>query len=219
MTRKFDLISFDVDGTLVEHPSGKVIWELLNLKYVGSEAVNQDRYKDYLAGRLTYDQWVEADVSGWMQKDATREEILEVVREFRPNPGAVETVLELKSRGYILSVVSGTIDIVVDTLFADLPFEDVFTNRIFFDEQGKLTRWQATPFDIFGKPVALKELARKYDTSVDRIAFIGDGENDVPLLDVAGYFVAFNPRSAELERRADRVIKNRSMTALLDIFE
>jgi HAD superfamily PSPase-like hydrolase len=219
MARKFDLISFDVDGTLVEHPSGKVIWELLNLKYIGTEAVNQERYEAYKAGRLTYDQWVEADVSGWMESDATREEILEVVREFRPNQGAIETVLELKSRGYLLSVVSGTIDIVVNTLFPDLPFEDVFTNRIFFDERGRLSGWQATPFDIYGKPVALKALARKYDTSVDRIAFVGDGDNDVPLLDVAGCFVAFNPRSAELERRADRVLRNQSMTALLDIFE
>jgi HAD superfamily PSPase-like hydrolase len=219
MARKFDLISFDVDGTLVEHPSGKVIWELLNLKYIGTEAVNQERYEAYKAGRLTYDQWVEADVSGWMESDATREEILEVVREFRPNQGAIETVLELKSRGYLLSVVSGTIDIVVNTLFPDLPFEDVFTNRIFFDERGRLSGWQATPFDIYGKPVALRALARKYDTSVDRIAFVGDGDNDVPLLDVAGCFVAFNPRSAELERRADRVLRNQSMTALLDIFE
>ena len=219
MNRNFDLISFDVDGTLVEHPSGKVIWELLNIRYGGSEDTNQRRFEAYQAGRLTYDQWVEADVSGWMEKDATKEEILEVVREFRPNEGAIETVLELKNRGYTLSVVSGTIDIVVDTLFPDLPFEDVFTNRIFFDEQGKLSGWQATPFDIYGKPVALKELARKYDTSVDKIAFIGDGDNDVPLLGVAGYFVAFNPRSADLEQRADRVIKNQSLTTLLDIFK
>ena len=219
MNRNFDLISFDVDGTLVEHPSGKVIWELLNIRYGGSEDTNQRRFEAYQAGRLTYDQWVEADVSGWMEKDATREEILEVVREFRLNEGAIETVLELKNRGYTLSVVSGTIDIVVDTLFPDLPFEDVFTNRIFFDEQGKLSGWQATPFDIYGKPVALRELARKYDISVDKIAFIGDGDNDVPLLGVAGYFVAFNPQSAELEKRADRVIKNQSMTTLLDIFK
>jgi phosphoserine phosphatase len=219
MNKDFDLISFDVDGTLVEHPSGKVIWELLNLRYDGSEDVNQQRYEAYKAGRLTYDQWVEADVSGWMAKDATREEILQVVREFRPNEGAVETVLELRKRGYRLSVISGTIDIVINTLFPDLPFEDVFTNRIFFDENGKLIGWQATPFDIYGKPVAMRDLAEKYGTSLDRIAFIGDGDNDVPLLDVAGYFVAYNPRSQELERRADRVIKNQSMTVLLDIFK
>ncbi len=217
--KSYDLICFDVDGTLVEHPTGKVIWELLNLRYGGSEKLNDERYKNYLTGKITYDDWVALDVGGWMEKNATREEILEVVKEFQPNDGAVETVSELKNRGYRLSVVSGTLDIVVDTIFSDHPFDDVFTNRIFFDTDGRLIGWEATAFDIFGKPIALKELARKYDTTMERIAFIGDGENDVPLLGKVGLFVAFNPRSEELERRADRVIKQESMTRILEIFE
>ena len=40
---------------------------------------------------------------------------------------------------------------------------------------------------------------------------------NVPLLGVAGYFVAFNPRSEELERRADCVMKDRNMIELLDV--
>ncbi|NIM20121.1 MAG: HAD-IB family phosphatase [Candidatus Latescibacteria bacterium] len=217
--KQYDLICFDVDGTLIEHPTGKVIWELLNIRYGGSEQINQARYDSYMEGNITYDKWVELDVSDWIEKRATQEEIVEVVRGFRPHEGALETVEELKKRGYRLSVVSGTLDIVIDTIFPDHPFDDVFTNRIFFDGDGNLTGWKATPFDIFGKPIALRELARKYGTTLDRIAYIGDGDNDVPLLGVVGYFVAFNPRSAELERGADRVVKNQSMTKLLEIFE
>ena len=37
--KPYDLICFDVDGTLIEHPSGKVIWEVLNEKYVGNTLV------------------------------------------------------------------------------------------------------------------------------------------------------------------------------------
>ena len=41
--RKYDLVCFDVDGTLITHPSGKVIWEILNLKYTGDDTVNRER--------------------------------------------------------------------------------------------------------------------------------------------------------------------------------
>jgi HAD superfamily PSPase-like hydrolase len=216
--KQFDLICFDVDGTLIEHPSGKIIWELLSLRFGGSARINQARYDRYMAGELSYDKWVELDVSDWIKQGATREQIIEVVREFQPNDGAIETVTALKEKGYPLSVVSGSLNVVIETLFPHHPFDDIFTNHIYFDEEGRLSGWKATPFDIYGKPVAVEALARKYDTSTDRIAYIGDGENDVPLLDTVGYFVAFNPRSEELERRANRVIKNESMTRLLEIF-
>lgn len=216
--KRFDLICFDVDGTLIEHPSGLIIWELLSLKFGGSPAINQARYDRYLSGELSYDKWVELDVTDWMKQDATKDQIIEVVREFKPNDGALETVTALKEKGYPLSVVSGSLNVVVETLFPDNPFDDIFTNYIFFDEKGRLSGWKATPFDIYGKPVAVEALAKKYATSTDRIAYIGDGENDVPLLGTVGCFIAFNPRSEELERRADRVIKNESMTRLLEFF-
>lgn len=216
--KKFDLICFDVDGTLIEHPSGLIIWELLSMRFGGSPEINQRRYDRYRAGEMDYDKWVELDVTDWMREGATRDQIIEVVREFQPNDGALETVAALKEKGYPLAVVSGSLNVVVETLFPDDPFDDIFTNHIYFDEKGRLSGWKATPFDIYGKPVALEALAKKYSTSTDRIAFVGDGENDVPLLDTVGYFVAFNPRSEELERRADRVIRNESMTRLLENF-
>jgi len=216
---RFDLICFDVDGTLVEHPSGRVIWEVLNLKFIGDDRVNRERYEMYHAGKITYDEWVALDVGGWIEKGATREEIISAVGEFELIEGALETLHELKSRGYRLAVISGTLDVVIENLFPDHPFDDVFTNKIFFDEEGRLASWQATPFDLHGKPVALEELARKHSIALERTAFVGDGDNDVPLLGVVGYLVAFNARSPELEAGADLVIKEKNLRLLLDIFE
>jgi HAD superfamily PSPase-like hydrolase len=216
--KQFDLICFDVDGTLIEHPSGLIIWELLSIKFGGSQEINRQRYDRYRAGEMDYDKWVELDVTDWMKEGATKDQILDVVKEFKPNDGAVETVTALKDKGYPLAVVSGSLNVVIETLFPDMPFDDMYTNHIYFDQNGRLSGWKATPFDIYGKPVALEALAKKYNTTTERIAFIGDGENDVPLLDTVGFFVAFNPRSEELEKRADRVIRNESMIRLLDYF-
>jgi phosphoserine phosphatase len=215
--RKFDLICFDVDGTLIKHPSDKVIWEVLNLRFIGDDSVNQERYRMYEAGEISYADWVRLDVGGWMEAGATRERVVEAVREFEVYEGALETVHALKARGIHLAVISGTIDVVIDTLFPDHPFDDVFTNKILFDGDGRVTGWEATPYDLHGKPVALCDLAARHGVPLERTAFVGDGGNDVPLIGVAGYLVAFNPRSEELERGADFVMKGRNMIELLDV--
>ena len=217
--REIDLICFDVDGTLVRHPTGMVIWEVLNIRYGGSRETNKHRYRMYHDGEITYDQWVALDVGGWRAAGATRGEILESVAEFTVVDDARETVDELKQRGFGLAVISGTLDIVLNTLFPRHPFDDVYTNQIFFDDDGKLTSWRATPFDGHGKPEALREITRRHDIPLSRTAFVGDGHNDIPLLGVAGMLVAYQPKSRELEAGADLVIKDEGLHRLLDVFK
>jgi phosphoserine phosphatase len=216
--KEIELICFDVDGTLVTHPKGMVIWEVLNLRYGTSVETMRQRYDMYREGEITYDQWVRLDVSDWQAAGATRDEILESVGEFNVVDGAQDTTDELKHRGFKLAVISGTLDVVLDNLFPRHPFDDVYTNKIFFDGEGRLTSWRATPFDGRGKPVALREVAQRHNIPLSRSAFVGDGENDVPLLGVAGMFVAYRPRSKALEVGADVVIKDNGLQSLLDIF-
>jgi phosphoserine phosphatase len=95
----------------------------------------------------------------------------------------------------------------------------VYTNRIFFDGIGRLASWQATPFDGHGKPAALRAITKKHDIPLSRSAFVGDGENDVPLLGVSGFFVAYQPKSQTLEAGADIVIRENGLHSLLEVFE
>jgi phosphoserine phosphatase len=171
----------------------------------------------YCEGKLSYERWVQLDVQTWIDAGATRDDIVESIKEFSLFRGARESVHELKNRGYKLAVISGTLDILLETLFRDHPFDTVFTNRIFFDDDGKLEAWQATQFDSHGKPIALREIAQKAGIRLSRTAYIGDGENDIPLLGVAGFFVAFRPRSRVLAEGADLVIED-NLHKLLDIF-
>lgn len=215
--RPYDLICFDVDGTLVRHPSGKVIWEILNCRFTGDDAVNAQRHRWYDEGKITYPQWVEMDVQGWIDARATRGDIVEAIREFEHFEGAHRTLYELKRRGARLAVISGTLDVVIDTMFPEHPFDDIYSNRLLFDARGRLTGWEATPFDLEGKPIALRELSKKHDVALARAAFVGDGANDIPMVGVAGCVVAFNPRSKELERRANHVVREPNLSLLLDL--
>jgi phosphoserine phosphatase len=216
--RDIALIAFDVDGTLVDHPEGKVIWELLNRRFAGDETVNVSRYLDYKAGRITYPQWVELDVGGWIDGRATREEVLDVVRLLKPIDGAVEVLHELKARGYRLAVISGTLDIVLDEHFPEHPFDEVYTNHLHFDGAGRLSGWRATPFDMDGKAHALEHLAQRWELPLSRCAFVGDNVNDLGVARIAGYTVAFNPKTPELEELAHCVVRGTSLWPVGELF-
>jgi phosphoserine phosphatase len=217
--KPLDLIAFDVDGTLVRHPTGRVIWEILNLRYGGSDERNRERYGRFRSGDITYAQWVEMDVSDWIAGGATRDEIMESVAEFELIDGAREAVHELKDRGHRLAVISGTIDVVLDGLFPDHPFDIVHTNRVFFDASGRLESWRATLYDGPGKVDALRMITESHGVPLAQSAFVGDGENDEDLLGVAGFFVAYRPRSQRLAKEADVVIDDDTLRGLPDIFD
>ena len=218
MTSGIALIAFDVDGTLVDHPDGKIIWELLNARFVGDDSINHSRYRDYKEGRIDYATWVALDVEGWIAGGATREQIREEVRRLQPVEGALETLHDLRGRGYRLAVISGSLDVVVDEFFPEHPFSQVFTNRLHFDAEGRLSGWEATPYDMEGKARALRHLAELYNLPLSRCAFVGDNTNDLGVARIAGFTVAFNPKVRELEDLAHCVVRGGSLLPVGELF-
>ncbi|MEZ4654337.1 MAG: HAD family phosphatase [Candidatus Eisenbacteria bacterium] len=216
--RRVRLIAFDVDGTLVEHPERLVIWQLLNRRFRGHLEVSDQRYADFMAGKFDYETWVRLDVTEWIDAGATREDLLEEVRNLNPIAGARATVDELKARGYHLAVISGTLDIVIDEFFPEHPFDAVFTNHVHFDERGRLDSWTATRYDMEGKAHALAELARGVGVTLEECAFIGDHANDVEAAREAGFSIAFNPKSPALIEVADTVLRASSLVPILELF-
>ena len=215
MTRRFDLVAFDVDGTLVHHPEDKTVWEVLNQRFTGSDDQNVLRWDLYKRGKLSYAEWVALDIASWRDAGATREAMTGSFGELTLVEGARETLRVLKSQGARLAVISGTLDLLLDALFPDHPFDEVYTNRIAFDPDGRISHWHATPFDMDGKGVALRSIALREDIPLARCAFVGDHANDVAAARLAGFSVAFNPKSAELEAAASAVVRSRDLRDIL----
>jgi len=74
--RRFDLVAFDVDGTLVHHAEDKTVWEVLNARFTGSDDQNAVRWRLYEEGKLSYAEWVALDIASWRAAGATRQEIV-----------------------------------------------------------------------------------------------------------------------------------------------
>lgn len=217
-TRPFDLICFDVDGTLVIHPNEKIVWEILNMRFTGTDDANQERFRQYRAGEISYPDWVALDVGDWLKAGATRAEIVEAIGDLRLIGGAHETLSELKRRGYKLAIISGTLDVVLETLLPEHPFDDVFVNRLDFNDRGTLTGWSATPYDVDGKARALRDIAAREGIPIERCAFVGDAFNDVDVAREAGFAVAFNPKCDEMIEACDVVVEGDDLSLLLALF-
>ena len=211
----FDLVVFDIDGTLVQHPENKTIWEVLNRRFTGDDGMNKERLAAYKAGRLSYAEWVTLDVSGWRDAGATREQMVAAMDCLTLIPGTREALAALKESGARLVVISGTLDLLLDTLLPDHPFDEVYCNRIQFDDDGRILAWSATPFDMSGKAVALKAVAMRERIDLSRTAFVGDSSNDLWIAREAGFTVALNPKTAEFEEVADAVVRSRNLRDVL----
>lgn len=215
MSRRFDLVAFDVDGTLVHHPEDKTVWEVLNHRFTGSDDQNAIRWEMYKSGKISYADWVALDIAAWRDAGATRESIAASLGELTLVAGARETMTALKSRGCRLAVISGTLDLLLDALFPDHPFDEVYTNHVAFGADGTISHWHATPFDMDGKAVALRAIALREGIPLARCAFVGDNANDLAAATIAGVSIAFNPKSEELAAAASAVVRSRDLRDIL----
>jgi ADP-ribose pyrophosphatase len=214
--RAVDVVAFDVDGTLVTHPHGKVVWQVLMECFGCDTSVSRERFKAYSDRRITYAQWVDLDVGEWLARGATRDAMVAAIaRDLALSPGAREVVTELKARGYHLAVISGTLDIVLDVLFPGHPFDHVFTNRLAFAPDGKLASWTATPYDMDGKEAGLRAVAADAGTTLDRCAFVGDHVNDVSALRLAGLPIAYDPKHESVVAAARVILPAGGLRGLL----
>lgn len=204
----YDIAIFDIDGTLVLGPDGWTVWEVLNRRFIGTAELNRERYALYKEGRLSYAEWVEMDVSGWRDAGACRDDLVAAFEPLRLVDGTREALAALVNHGMRLFAVSGTLDLMLETLLPDHPFEEVYCNHIGFDADGRISHWKATPFDMQGKAQALRAIATREGVPPARCAFVGDSANDVWIAREAGLAVAFNPRSEELERIAGAVVRS-----------
>ena len=131
------IIGFDVDGTLVQHDANVVVWQIFHNHYMVDPQLGIERYRLFKEGKLAFKEWVRLDVKCWIDAHAKKEEMIKIIKEnLGLTQDARETLLELKRRGYIIGLISGTLDLVTDELLKDVPFDFAFMNHLQFDENG-----------------------------------------------------------------------------------
>uniref|UniRef100_UPI0035935C27 HAD-IB family phosphatase n=1 Tax=Blastomonas sp. TaxID=1909299 RepID=UPI0035935C27 len=123
-------------------------------------------------------------------------------------------VRTLSQRGADCVLVSGGFHQFADVIGAELGFDAVFANRLVI-EHGHLTgALEGAIIDAARKAAILIEQAVGQGLAADAVLALGDGANDIPMLQAAGTGIAYHAKPAA-RAAADAAIDHGDWTVLL----
>jgi phosphoserine phosphatase len=147
-------------------------------------------------------------------KDLPAAALKEAAAGIRFMPGAAVLVATLRAHGAYVALATGGFSVFVRHVQKRLEFDAVFANELIVDG-GRLTGEVREPIlTRERKRDALTSLAATRDIPLRSTLAVGDGANDLPMLEAAGLGVAFRAKPAVAERAVHR-IDHCDLTALL----
>ena len=181
------LIVMDVDSTLIQ---GEVI-EML-AAHAGCEAEVAAVTEAAMRGELDFEASLRARVA--LLEGVPETVFDEVYDEIVLAPGARTMVRTLRRLGYRFAIVSGGFTRITDRLADDLGIHFSRANELEVVD-GRLTGRIVGPVvDRAGKAAALREFAAEIGVPVEAVIAIGDGANDLDMLNAAGLGIAYNAK-------------------------
>ena len=203
------LIVFDVDSTLIQ---GEVI-EMLAERAGAGEAVAAIT-EAAMRGELDFTESLHKRVS--TLEGLPAEVVDEVSAAIQLTAGARTTIRTLRRLGYSCGVVSGGFRQVIEPLAHELMLDFVAANELEIVD-GRLTGRVIGPvIDRAGKATALRKFAEAAGVPMEQTVAVGDGANDIDMLNAAGLGVAFNAKPA-LREVADASISHPYLDTVLFI--
>jgi phosphoserine phosphatase len=201
------LIVFDMDSTLIEV---EVIDELARVAGVGEEvaAITEQA----MHGELDFKQSFRKRVALLKGMD---EQVLKQVAEKIPlSEGAERLISNIKKIGLRTAILSGGFTYFGKMLQEKLGIDYVFANELEFAD-GKVTgNVVGDVVDGQRKADLLRMLAEKEQISLQQVIAVGDGANDLPMLNIAGLGVAFRAKPI-VKQSAQHSISNLGLDGIL----
>ena len=196
--QKQRLVVFDMDSTLID---AEVIDLLAEEAGVGdSVSVITERA---MQGKLDFN---ESYTQRLMMLEGLDVSCLERIAEgLTLNDGAERLIRTLKILGFKTAIVSGGFTFFAQYLQERLGIDEVFANELDI-ENGLLTgRAIGDIIDGDRKALLLQMLAKREGISMDQVIAVGDGANDLPMLNLAGLGIAFRAKP-QVKRNAKHSI-------------
>ncbi|MDA8903422.1 phosphoserine phosphatase SerB [Porticoccaceae bacterium] len=205
--RSRQLVVFDMDSTLID---AEVIDELAKEAGVGdqvaaiTEAAMQGKldFKQSFRQRLELLEGLSVDV---LQKVAQRLQL---------NEGAEHLIKTLKQLGYKTAIVSGGFTYFAEHLQSILGVDYIYANEL--DTENGLVTGKVVGDVIDGQRKAdlLRELAQREGLALEQVIAVGDGANDLPMLNIAGLGIAYQAKPL-VKASAKQSISNLGLDGIL----
>ena len=202
------LVVMDVDSTLIQDE----VIELL-AAHAGAREQVASITERAMRGEIDFATSLHERVALLAGLDAAA---LDAVRqEVRLTPGARTLCRTLHRLGYRIAIVSGGFAQVTDALAAELGIDDSHANVLEVGADGRLTGRVTGPVvDRAGKAAALERFAAAAGIPLSQTVAIGDGANDLDMIERAGLGIAFNAKPV-VRDAADAAINVPYLDAIL----
>jgi phosphoserine phosphatase SerB len=209
------MIIFDMDNTLLD---GRFIYtaakefnfekELIKILATNSES--------YLLTKLIAQHF----------KGLNLAQLLGVVDKISLVPDALETIQEVKKRGYIIGIISDSYDIVANHIKNRIGADFVIANELEFSNSIATGEVKIPSYFLrteeskcnhnFCKSNVMLKVAKKYDIPLSNIIAVGDSEYDICMVRFAGIGIAFCSTNHILNSVADYRIDTKSFKNILE---
>lgn len=201
------LVVFDMDSTLIQI---EVIDELARAYGV------VDRVSDIthraMAGELDYEASLRERVS--LLKGMPYEDVLALAKKLPVQHGARDMLTVLRKLGYKTAVISGGFTFAANALKEELGLDYAYANELEVSE-GKLTGRVLDPVVTPQRKADLLDaIAQREGIALEQTIAIGDGANDMGMLERAGLGIAFHAK-AKLRAAADTSVSAGGLDRIL----
>ena len=201
------LVVFDLDNVIIDGEAIDEIGKLANVEDDIAEITEKA-----MQGEIDFETSIKERVQ--LLEGTSIEEIEKVAEELPLMPGACETIKCLKDKDVDVAIISGSFDVVADKVKDKLGVETVYTNS-FTVEDGKLTGEVTGPLVSGSKLDVLKDHVEEAGISLEEVVAVGDGANDISMIESAGCGIAFNAKDS-VKEIADVVVDEKDLTKVLD---
>ena len=203
------LVQLDVDSTFIQQEA----IELLAAKAGVLEEVSRITAAA-MRGELDFAQSLVARVA--LLQGLSEDSFVQVQQEITLTDGAAELVTLLHQKGHCVSLVSGGFTNILQPMVDAMKIDFYRANTLEVVD-GKLTgKLLGAIIDRAAKADALREFATACGVDLSNTVAIGDGANDLDMMDIAGISIAFNAKPI-VEAAADYAIKEPSLRSVASL--
>jgi phosphoserine phosphatase len=181
------LVCFDMDSTLIQ---AEVIDKLAELAGVGDEvkAITESA----MQGEIDFNESFKRRMS--LLKGLSEEVLQEVAENLPITKGAHRLISTLKSYGFKTAILSGGFTYFGKYLQKELGIDYVHANQLEIKDGVLTGGYLGEIVDGNKKAEYLKEIAEKEGIDINQTIAVGDGANDLPMINLAGLGIAFHAK-------------------------